>query len=85
MPVMDGLEALRRIRTRGGANCDQPVIMLSADAMPAEKARGFEMGADDYLTKPIDPRLLFSALAMANGGRAAFGRVGNETGRAQVA
>jgi two-component system, sensor histidine kinase len=85
MPVMDGLEALKLIRTSGGANWDQPIIMLSADAMPAEKARGFEMGADDYLTKPIDPRLLFSALAMAKGGRAAFGRVGVETTLGQTA
>jgi two-component system, sensor histidine kinase len=85
MPVMDGLEALQTIRTNTGPNSDQPIIMLSADAMPEEKARGFAMGADDYLTKPIDPRLLFSALAMANGGRAAFGRVGREANVRQSA
>jgi two-component system, sensor histidine kinase len=85
MPVMDGLEALQTIRAKGGPNAGQPIIMLSADAMPAEKARGFEMGADDYLTKPIDPRLLFSALAMANGGRAAFGRVGRDANVRQSA
>lgn len=51
MPGIDGFETLRRIRTVSQV----PVIMLTARANDADKLRGLEGGADDYLTKPFNP------------------------------
>jgi two-component system, OmpR family, KDP operon response regulator KdpE len=49
MPHMDGLEALRRIRQ--GSHV--PIIILTAMGEEADKVRAFDLGADDYLTKPF--------------------------------
>lgn len=54
MPVLDGIEALRQIRTFS----DVYVIMLTARADEADKLIGLSVGADDYLTKPFSPREL---------------------------
>ncbi|MBX2839057.1 MAG: response regulator [Gammaproteobacteria bacterium] len=54
MPGEDGLSILRRIR----AEQPLPVIMLTAAGEPVDKVIGLEMGADDYLAKPIDLREL---------------------------
>jgi len=51
MPGMDGFETLRRIRTESQV----PVILLTARAGDADKLRGLQGGADDYLTKPFNP------------------------------
>jgi two-component system KDP operon response regulator KdpE len=51
MPGMDGFETLRRIR----GESQVPVIMLTARASDADKLRGLERGADDYITKPFNP------------------------------
>ena len=51
MPEMDGFETLRRIRQHSAL----PVIMLTARASDPDKLRGFEFGADDYVTKPFNP------------------------------
>jgi CheY-like chemotaxis protein len=55
MPLMDGLEAVRRIRDRereeGGARVS--ICMLTANALPQFKTMAHEAGADDFLTKPI--------------------------------
>jgi len=51
MPGMDGFETLRRIRSESQV----PVIMLTARAGDADKLRGLQSGADDYLTKPFNP------------------------------
>jgi signal transduction histidine kinase/CheY-like chemotaxis protein len=51
MPVMDGLEAIRRIRENGN---NIPIVCLTANAMQEDKNRCFEAGADEYLTKPLD-------------------------------
>lgn len=51
MPEMDGFETLRRIRQHSTV----PVIMLTARGSDPDKLRGFEFGADDYLTKPFNP------------------------------
>ena len=51
MPEMDGFETLRRIRQYSAV----PVIMLTARVSDPDKLRGFEYGADDYLTKPFNP------------------------------
>ncbi len=56
MPEMDGFEALREIRQASNA----PVIMLTVQASEADKVRGLELGADDYVAKPFDHRELVS-------------------------
>jgi len=49
MPHMDGLEATRRIRQESRV----PIIILTAMGEEADKVRAFDLGADDYLTKPF--------------------------------
>jgi DNA-binding response OmpR family regulator len=58
MPGMDGFSLCRNIR----ALSNMPVIMLTALDSIEEKVRGFECGADDYLTKPFAPKELGSRL-----------------------
>lgn len=58
MPGEDGLSALRSLRT----DCDVPVIMLTATAEVIDRIIGLEMGADDYLGKPVDLRELEARL-----------------------
>lgn len=52
MPRMDGLEVCRRIRKQGNT----PVIMLTAKGETFDKVLGLELGADDYIVKPFDPK-----------------------------
>ncbi len=54
MPRMDGWEVCRRVRAEGNL----PILMLTARDEAIDKIVGLEMGADDYLTKPFDPREL---------------------------
>ncbi len=54
MPRADGLEALRGIREHG-PTAHTPVIMLTAKSALADKMKGFERGADDYVAKPFEP------------------------------
>ena len=54
MPRADGLEALRRIREHG-PTAHTPVIMLTAKGALADKMKGFDRGADDYVAKPFEP------------------------------
>ena len=61
MPVMDGLEATRKIREFAGMG-DLPIIAVTANAMKEDKARGFESGMNDYITKPIEPQHLLAML-----------------------
>ncbi|MBA3533603.1 MAG: response regulator transcription factor [Ardenticatenales bacterium] len=56
MPMMDGHETLRRLRQR----YDVPVIFLSAKGETADKVKGLEIGADDYLAKPFEPSELLA-------------------------
>lgn len=58
LPGIDGLEVCRRVRDRfAGA-----IIMVSARAEELDEILGLELGADDYLTKPVQPRLLLAHL-----------------------
>jgi len=52
MPVMNGLEALKILKTDPNLK-SIPVIMLTAQTSEMEVVRGFEFGADDYITKPF--------------------------------
>ena len=54
MPEVDGWEVCRRVRTES----DLPIIMLTARDQDIDKIVGLEMGADDYVTKPFNPREL---------------------------
>ena len=69
MPVMDGCEAVRRIRSSGQPWADVPVVALTADAMAGDNERYMGLGMNAYVAKPIDLRELFTAIntALAKG------------------
>jgi len=56
LPEVDGLEVCRRVR----ADSDVPIVMLTAREEDVDKIVGLELGADDYLTKPFNPRELLA-------------------------
>jgi DNA-binding response OmpR family regulator len=56
LPGMDGLEICRKVRGQS----DVPIIMLTARSDDIDKIVGLELGADDYLTKPFNPRELLA-------------------------
>lgn len=56
IPEIDGWSVCRRIRKRS----DVPIIMLTARSDEEDTLMGFEMGADDYVTKPYRPRILLA-------------------------
>lgn len=58
MPGIDGLEVLRQLRTRSNV----PVVMLTARGDDTDRVVGLELGADDYLPKPFNPRELLARL-----------------------
>ena len=59
MPDMDGYEVCRRLRSNT-STASIPIIMFTAKSQVDDKVTGFEAGADDYLTKPTQPRELFA-------------------------
>src|SRR5512143_2806374 len=59
MPEMDGYEVARKLRS-DPATSHIPIIMFTAKTQVDDKVAGFEAGADDYLTKPTQPRELFA-------------------------
>lgn len=59
LPDADGLDVCRRLRASGSA---VPVIMLTARGDPTDRVVGLELGADDYLGKPFDPRELLARI-----------------------
>ena len=58
MPEMDGFQVLRKIRE----TLDLPIIMLTAKGAVSDKVVGLELGADDYLAKPFEPRELLARI-----------------------
>lgn len=64
MPGMNGYQATRHLgRNAGTANI--PVIFVSTRSDEADKIWGMRQGARDYVTKPVDPRVLLSAISAA--------------------
>src|SRR5712664_2382203 len=58
LPDSEGLDICRQIRARS----DGPILMLTARGDPMDRVIGLEMGADDYLPKPFEPRELLARL-----------------------
>jgi DNA-binding response OmpR family regulator len=95
LPGLDGIEVAKEIRRRG--QC--PIIMVTARDRPEQKIEGLDVGADDYLAKPYDPRELLariravwrrvapaSATASTNGGTEsgiASSSIGSAVGHAE--
>ncbi|MBS2532539.1 response regulator transcription factor [Catenulispora sp. NF23] len=73
MPELDGLDVLRVLRR----DYDVPILVVTARSAAEDKLAGFDLGADDYLTKPYDPRELMARVrsllrrAKASGGSGA--------------
>ncbi|MGF1926112.1 MAG: response regulator, partial [Bacteroidia bacterium] len=61
MPIMDGYEAIAAIRKgeAGSQYLNLPIIALTADVSEIAKQRVFELGANEYMTKPIDQNSLY--------------------------
>ena len=62
LPDGDGLDYFRRIRQLPGAAGQAPVIMLTAKGDPTDRVVGLEIGADDYIPKPFEPRELLARI-----------------------
>ena len=62
LPDVDGLEVCRRIRALPGPAAQTPVVMLTAKGDPMDRIIGLELGADDYLPKPFEPRELLARI-----------------------
>ena len=88
LPDMDGLDVCRQVRARANT----PILMLTARGDAMDRVVGLEMGADDYLPKPFEPRELLARLKAilrrAKGDRAAdilrFGRLEIDIGERVV-
>ena len=63
MPVLDGISATKMIRSDHSVCAQVPIIALTANAIHGDKERFIQAGMNDYLAKPIAPKLLFSMLA----------------------
>jgi DNA-binding response OmpR family regulator len=62
LPDIDGLEVCRRVRALGGLLGQTPMLMLTAKGDPMDRIVGLELGADDYLPKPFEPRELLARI-----------------------
>ena len=62
MPDMDGYAVCSALKSDAGTR-DIPVVFLSAKDQPEDKSRGYQLGAVDYLSKPIDPDKVLDRIA----------------------
>lgn len=62
LPDIDGFEVCRRIRALPNANAEAGIVMLTARGDPADRVIGLEIGADDYVPKPFEPRELLARI-----------------------
>ena len=62
MPVLDGLEATRRLRAAPGPNRDVPILALTANVLDSQKQACIEAGMSGHVPKPIDARVLLGAV-----------------------
>jgi DNA-binding response OmpR family regulator len=62
LPDGDGLDVFRRIRAMRGPAAQTPVIMLTAKGDPTDRVVGLEIGAEDYISKPFEPRELLARI-----------------------
>jgi DNA-binding response OmpR family regulator len=76
LPDMDGLEVCRRIKSQSNEAARTAVLMLTAKGDPMDRIVGLEIGADDYLPKPFEPRELLARI------RAVLRRGGESSGAA---
>jgi CheY-like chemotaxis protein len=60
MPEVDGLDATRAIRIRGGGRTRLPIIAMTADAMKGDREMCLEAGMDGYVSKPVKKDVLFA-------------------------
>lgn len=60
MPRMDGYEFTETLRSSG---CDLPILMVTAKEKPADKRKGFLIGTDDYMVKPVDEEEMILRIA----------------------
>ena len=60
LPDADGLDVCRKIRARTLPLCETPIVMLTAKGDPMDRVVGLELGADDYVSKPFEPRELLA-------------------------
>ena len=65
MPRKDGLTTTKELRASSGPNANTPVIAMTANAMAGDREECLEIGMNDYVPKPIDARVLFTAIARA--------------------
>ncbi|EJW18044.1 response regulator transcription factor [Paenibacillus alvei] len=73
MPSMDGWELCAELRRQYP---DLPILMVTAKGEPGQKVRGFQLGTDDYMTKPFDPmELVMRVKALLRRYRIAFSQV----------
>jgi len=73
MPVMDGLEATQRIRAQEPAGEHLPIVAMTANAMPVDRARCLQAGMDDYISKPIELAELQRVLTLFSPAHSHFG------------
>ncbi|NQU71410.1 MAG: response regulator [Rhodospirillales bacterium] len=71
MPEMNGVEATREIRALDGDKSSIPIIAVTAHAMHGDRETYLAAGMNDYVSKPIDPKLLLDAINRWSGGSGA--------------
>lgn len=63
MPLMDGYQALEKIKKTDNLNAHTPVVCVSADVFPETRAKALASGMNDFLTKPLDEDSLFRLIS----------------------